>query len=50
LDGEGNALASSTLSRLLNSLNYQIETQGKTLDSSVKHFILWNPGVYKGVS
>ena len=50
LDGEGNALASSSLSRLVNSLPYQIETQGKSENSVVKHFILWNPGVYKGVS
>lgn len=50
LDGEGNALASSSLSRLVNSLPYQIVKQVLTKNSAAKNFLLWNPGVYKGVS
>lgn len=49
LDGEGNALASSALSRLVNSLDYQVEVQVKQPDSASKEFTLWKEGVYKGV-
>lgn len=50
LDGENNALASSTLSRLVNSLPYQVVKQALAENSAAKNFLLWNPGVYKGVS
>ena len=50
LDGEGNALASSSLSRLVNSLPYQVVKQALAENSAAKNFLLWSPGVYKGVS
>lgn len=50
LDGEGNALSSSALSRLLNSLLYQVEVQIKQIENSAaKEFSLWKQGVYKGI-
>lgn len=51
LDGEGNALASNTLSRLYSTLLYQVEDQIKNSDSLAvaKEFSLWKPGVFKGI-
>lgn len=49
LDSEGNALASSSLSRLVQSLNYQVQQQVKLNHAAAKGFSLWNTGVFKGI-
>lgn len=49
LDSEGNALASSGLSRLLSSLSYQIQQQVKTDQAAAREFSLWNTGIFKGI-
>lgn len=49
LDSEGNALASSSLSRLVQSLNYQVQQQVKLNHAAAKEFSLWNTGVFKGI-
>lgn len=49
LDGEGNALSSSSLSRFMSSVPYQIIQQVKQQGSAAKDFTLWNQGVYLGI-
>ena len=49
IDSNGNAVASSSLSRLLSSYSYQINEQVKVDGAAAKDFSLWNTGVFKGV-
>lgn len=49
IDSNGNAVASSSLSRLLSSYSYQINEQVKVEGAAAKEFSLWNTGVFKGV-
>lgn len=49
LDGEGNALAASTLSRLISTLDYQVIKQVKQPNAAAFDFSLWNQGVFKGI-
>ena len=50
IDSNGNAVASSSLSRLLSSYAYQITDQVQKEGSAAKDFSLWNTGVFKGIS
>lgn len=49
LDSEGNALASSTLSRLISTLPYQIDQQTLNFNSAASEFSLWKTGIFKGI-
>lgn len=50
LDGEGNALASSSLSRGMATMPYQVLKQIKEQENAAaKDFTLWNQGVYLGI-
>lgn len=50
LDSEGNALAASTLSRLVATLPYQIQQQIKNNPlSAANEFSIWKQGVFKGI-
>lgn len=49
LDSEGNSLSSSSLSRFMSSIPYQILQQVKQPNSPAKDFTLWNQGVYLGI-
>lgn len=50
IDSNGNAVASSSLSRLLSTYTYQITDQVQKEGSAAKDFSLWNTGVFKGIS
>lgn len=50
IDSNGNAVASSSLSRLLSAYGYQINEQVKVDGSAAQGFSLWNTGVFKGIS
>ena len=50
IDSNGNAVASSSLSRLLSAYAYQITDQVQKEGSAAKDFSLWNTGVFKGIS
>ena len=50
IDSNGNAVASSSLSRLLSAYGYQITEQVKVEGSAAQGFSLWNTGVFKGIS
>ena len=49
LDGEGNALATSSLSRFMSSIPYQVLKQVRKESSPANNFLLWNQGVYLGI-
>lgn len=49
IDSNGNALGSSSLSRLLSAYSYQINEEVKVEGAAAKDFSLWNTGVFKGV-
>lgn len=48
-DGSGNALPSTSLSRLLGNILQQYYTKGLTVDSVVNNVALFKPGVLQGV-
>ena len=50
IDSNGNAVASSSLSRLLSAYGYQITEQVQVDGSAAQGFSLWNTGVFKGIS
>ena len=50
IDSNGNAVASSSLSRLLSAYGYQITEQVQKNGSAAQGFSLWNMGVFKGIS
>ena len=49
IDSNGNAVASSSLSRLLSTYTYQINEQVLTEGAAAQGFSLWNTGVFKGI-
>lgn len=49
LDSEGNALASSSLSRFISTINYQVLQQVLQDDAAAQNFSLWKQGVYLGI-
>ena len=50
IDSNGNAVASSCLSRLLSAYGYQITEQVQKEGSAAQGFSFWNTGVFKGIS
>ena len=50
IDSNGNAVAASSLSRLLSTYAYQITEQVLTDEAAAQGFSLWNTGVFKGIS
>lgn len=49
IDSNGNAVASSSLSRLLSAYTYQINQQIHVEGAAAQDFSLWNTGVFKGI-
>lgn len=49
LDGEGNSLASSSLSRLISTIPYQVAQQVLSYNSASSDFSIWKHGVYLGI-
>lgn len=49
-DGEGNSIASGSLSRLVSAYRQQFATQNKSLNSATKHFLIMNTGVLLDVA